>query len=158
VCHEKITQRTGWRLHYCLARALGGSTSSENRVLLHPERHSTVHGQGLLSPNRASSEAFEGLEPCEAKVSCTVLRGLEGRKPVRLLDRFYGGATFWVRCFWTVASRLTSVWPTMHEECANWSGPLDLYTSPVAGLSTTHVVIKLTAESYLELSMQQWRG
>jgi 5-methylcytosine-specific restriction endonuclease McrA len=47
VCHEQITQRTGWRLHYCLARALGGSTRSENRVLLHPECHSTVHAQGL---------------------------------------------------------------------------------------------------------------
>jgi hypothetical protein len=37
-------------------------------------------------PNRASSEAFEGLEPCEGKLSCTVLRGLDGSNPVRLLD------------------------------------------------------------------------
>jgi hypothetical protein len=30
-------------------------------------------------------EAFEGLELCEGKLSCTVLRGLDGSNPVRLL-------------------------------------------------------------------------
>ena len=47
VCTEKITQLTGWRLHYCLPRTSGGSPSSENRVLLHPECHSNVHHRGL---------------------------------------------------------------------------------------------------------------
>jgi len=32
-------------------------------------------------------EAFEGLEPCEGKLSRTVLRGLGGSNPVQLLDR-----------------------------------------------------------------------
>ena len=40
----------------------------------------------LLSRNRVSlKEAFEGLELCERKLSCTVLRGLDGSNPVRLL-------------------------------------------------------------------------
>jgi hypothetical protein len=40
----------------------------------------------FLSRNRASlKEAFEGLELCEGKLSCTVLRGLDGSNPVRLL-------------------------------------------------------------------------
>jgi hypothetical protein len=42
----------------------------------------------FLSRNRVSlKEAFEGLELCERKLSCTVLRGLDGSNPVRLLDR-----------------------------------------------------------------------
>ena len=47
VCHTKITRITGWRLHYCVARVLGGSRSAENRVLLHPECHDRVHRQRL---------------------------------------------------------------------------------------------------------------
>jgi hypothetical protein len=40
----------------------------------------------FLSRNRVSpKEAFEGLELCEKKLSCTVLRGLDGSNPVRLL-------------------------------------------------------------------------
>src|ERR1700730_11547593 len=40
----------------------------------------------FLSRNRVSlKEAFEGLELCERKRSCTVLRGLDGSNPVRLL-------------------------------------------------------------------------
>src|ERR1035438_5449973 len=42
----------------------------------------------LLSRNRVSlKEAFEGLELCERKLSCTVLRGLDGSNPVRLLGK-----------------------------------------------------------------------
>jgi hypothetical protein len=40
----------------------------------------------FLSRNRVSlKEAFEGLELCERKLSRTVLRGLDGSNPVRLL-------------------------------------------------------------------------
>ena len=40
----------------------------------------------LLYRNRVSlKEAFEGLELCEGKLSRTVLRGLDGSNPVRLL-------------------------------------------------------------------------
>jgi hypothetical protein len=40
----------------------------------------------FLYRNRVSlKEAFEGLELCEGKLSRTVLRGLDGSNPVRLL-------------------------------------------------------------------------
>jgi RNA-directed DNA polymerase len=48
VCSLRITRITGWRLHHCVPRAMGGSTSAENRVLLHPECHDRVHRQGLF--------------------------------------------------------------------------------------------------------------
>jgi hypothetical protein len=42
----------------------------------------------FLSRNRLClKEAFEALELCEGKLSCTVLRGLDGSNPVRLLGR-----------------------------------------------------------------------
>jgi RNA-directed DNA polymerase len=47
VCNERITRITGWRLHHCVARVLGGSTNATNRVLLHPECHDRVHRQRL---------------------------------------------------------------------------------------------------------------
>jgi RNA-directed DNA polymerase len=43
MCNTKLTRITGWRLHYCVPRVMGGSTSAENRVLLHPECHDRVH-------------------------------------------------------------------------------------------------------------------
>src|SRR5258708_6164436 len=46
-CNERITRITGWRLHYCVPRVLGGSTSAANRVLLHPECHDKVHRQHI---------------------------------------------------------------------------------------------------------------
>ncbi len=42
-CNIGITRTTGWRMHYCVPRTMGGSTSAENRVLLHPECHDRVH-------------------------------------------------------------------------------------------------------------------
>jgi RNA-directed DNA polymerase len=45
VCNTKITRITGWRIHYCIPRVMGGSTNAENRVLLHPECHDRVHRQ-----------------------------------------------------------------------------------------------------------------
>src|ERR1700730_15656201 len=45
----------------------------------------------FLSRNRVSpKEAFEGLELWERKLSCTVLRGLDGSNPVRLLGNSLG--------------------------------------------------------------------
>ena len=50
----------------------------------------------FLSRNRVSpKEAFEGLELCERKLSCTVLRGLGGSNPVRLLGN---SSTIDTRC------------------------------------------------------------
>ena len=66
----------------------------------------------FLSRNRVSpKEAFEGLELCERKLSCTVLRGLDGSNPVRLLGDTGGtGVGFWP-CQWHVAS-----WPLEDEK------------------------------------------
>jgi RNA-directed DNA polymerase len=50
VCNILITRITGWRLHYRVPRAKGGSASAENRALLHPECHDRVHRQGLFVP------------------------------------------------------------------------------------------------------------
>jgi RNA-directed DNA polymerase len=47
ICNTPITRITGWRLHHCVPLVLGGSKSAENRVLLHPECHDTVHRQNL---------------------------------------------------------------------------------------------------------------
>ncbi len=47
VCNTKITRITGWRLHHCVPRVMGGSPSAENRVLLHPECHDRVHNQRI---------------------------------------------------------------------------------------------------------------
>ena len=47
VCSLRITRITGWRLHHRVPRVMGGSTSAENRVLLHPECHDRVHRQGI---------------------------------------------------------------------------------------------------------------
>jgi len=47
VCNTKITRTTGWRLHHCVPRVMGGSRSVENRVLLHPECHNRVHDQRI---------------------------------------------------------------------------------------------------------------
>jgi RNA-directed DNA polymerase len=47
-CNTKITRITGWRLHYCVPRVMGGSTGAKNCVLLHPECHDRVHRQRLL--------------------------------------------------------------------------------------------------------------
>jgi RNA-directed DNA polymerase len=47
VCNTPITRITGWRLHHCVPRGMGGSQSAENRVLLHPECHDRVHNQCL---------------------------------------------------------------------------------------------------------------
>ena len=46
-CNIGITRTTGWRMHYCVPRTMGGSTSAENRVLLHPECHDRVHRLSL---------------------------------------------------------------------------------------------------------------
>jgi hypothetical protein len=43
----------------------------------------------LVSFPRLVRQAFERLEPCEGKLSRTVLRGLGGSNPARLLDRSY---------------------------------------------------------------------
>jgi RNA-directed DNA polymerase len=48
VCHQKITEFTGWHNHHVIWRTHGGSDKVENRVLLHPNCHSQVHSPRKL--------------------------------------------------------------------------------------------------------------
>jgi RNA-directed DNA polymerase len=58
VCNTKITRLSGWRLHHCVPRVMGGSARAENRVLLHPECHDRVHRLRLsVSKPRLQLEA-----------------------------------------------------------------------------------------------------
>lgn len=43
VCEQAITEETGWENHHIIWRSVGGADHAENRVLLHPECHTTVH-------------------------------------------------------------------------------------------------------------------
>lgn len=47
LCGEVITQETGWHDHHIVYRAMGGSDTLANRVLLHPVCHTRVHQLGL---------------------------------------------------------------------------------------------------------------
>jgi len=47
VCHQQITQVTGWHNHHIIWRSKGGPDVAGNRVLLHPTGHTQVHSQGL---------------------------------------------------------------------------------------------------------------
>lgn len=52
-----------------------------------PRAMTGFNASAFLSRNRVCpKEAFEGLDLCERKLSCTILRGLDGNNPVRLLD------------------------------------------------------------------------
>jgi RNA-directed DNA polymerase len=47
LCHQKITELTGWHSHHIVWRSRGGSDQTENRILLHPQCHEKLHRQGL---------------------------------------------------------------------------------------------------------------
>jgi RNA-directed DNA polymerase len=47
VCHQKITDLTGWHNHHIVGRSEGGNDKAENRVLLHPNCHRQVHSRGI---------------------------------------------------------------------------------------------------------------
>ena len=42
-CNTRLTRFSGWFLHYCVPRVMGGPRNAENCVLLHPECHDRVH-------------------------------------------------------------------------------------------------------------------
>src|SRR6202011_2133279 len=52
LCHTKITRITGWRLHSCVSRGMGGSTGATNCVLPGPEWHAAFYprGRSVSSP------------------------------------------------------------------------------------------------------------
>ena len=45
ICHQPLTEITGWHSHHLLGRAKGGLDTTANRVLLHPDGHREVHRQ-----------------------------------------------------------------------------------------------------------------
>jgi RNA-directed DNA polymerase len=47
VCQERITTETGWNNHHIKPRALGGTDTYENRVLLHPNCHRMIHNSNI---------------------------------------------------------------------------------------------------------------
>jgi len=85
VCNARITRITGWRIHYCVPRVMGGSTNTDDRVLLHRER---FIANIFPYRNRVSlKEAFEGPEPDDGKLSRPGLRGLAPSNGGRLLGK-----------------------------------------------------------------------
>jgi RNA-directed DNA polymerase len=48
VCQKRITQLTGWQTHHLIWKSHGGSDSTNNLVLLHPECHQDVHTRKLV--------------------------------------------------------------------------------------------------------------
>jgi RNA-directed DNA polymerase len=47
VCHQRMTQLSGWHSHHMVWRTHGGPDHAQNRVLLHPNCHAQMHSQGL---------------------------------------------------------------------------------------------------------------
>ena len=65
-----------WHSHHIIPKSEGGLDENSNRVLLHPNCHRQVHSQGLKVVKPAlQKKSLERLEPCEGKLSSTVLRG-----------------------------------------------------------------------------------
>jgi RNA-directed DNA polymerase len=48
ICHQPITESTGWHSHHLIWRSKGGPDTAVNRVRLHPECHREVHSRQLL--------------------------------------------------------------------------------------------------------------
>ena len=61
-CNQPITDETGWHLHHIIWRSHGGSDTAENRVLLHPICHRSVHARSTSEePPRPASGRLDGL-------------------------------------------------------------------------------------------------
>jgi RNA-directed DNA polymerase len=76
VCHEKITEETGWNIHHVTPKSEGGGDNISNLVMMHPNCHRQHHNQSLRAAKTGiRKEVYERLEPCEGKLSSTVLRG-----------------------------------------------------------------------------------
>jgi RNA-directed DNA polymerase len=56
VCRQALTLEPGWHVHHLVWRSLGGDDLVDNLVLLHPNCHRQVHGEGLVLNKVASRE------------------------------------------------------------------------------------------------------
>lgn len=62
VCDQPITDETGWHLHHIIWRSHGGPDTAENRVLLHPDCHRSVHARTTSEePPRPAEGRLGGL-------------------------------------------------------------------------------------------------
>jgi hypothetical protein len=94
ICHQKITQITGWHSHHILWRSKGGSDTAENRVLLHPTCHQQVHSQNIpvAKPRPLDNRRREfGLSEHARKRARAVLRGRDDGTSILLPDRSFTG-------------------------------------------------------------------
>ena len=81
VCKQNLSLETGWHIHHLLERSKGGDNRPSNLVLLHPVCHRQAHVQKLqLVKPVLNNKGLQRLEPYDAKVSRTVLRGREEQK------------------------------------------------------------------------------
>ena len=83
LCNTKITRLTGWRLHHCVPRVMGGSRSAENRVPLHPVCHDRVHRQHLSvsKPRLPRKRRSKGLSCVRGNFHAQFLEGWTGAIP-----------------------------------------------------------------------------
>jgi RNA-directed DNA polymerase len=56
VCGQPLTPESRWHVHHLLWRTHGGADTVDNLVLLHPNCHRQVHGEGLVVEKAASRE------------------------------------------------------------------------------------------------------
>jgi RNA-directed DNA polymerase len=75
VCNEKLTQSSSWHVHHIRYRKDGGDDRVSNLVMVHPNCHRQIHSRKLKVVKPVPARGYERLEPCEGKLSCTVLRG-----------------------------------------------------------------------------------
>jgi RNA-directed DNA polymerase len=62
VCNQPLTDETGWHLHHIIWRSHGGPDTAENRVLLHPTCHYSVHARPATEePPRLARRRLGGL-------------------------------------------------------------------------------------------------
>ena len=61
VCNQPLTDETGWHIHHIIWRCHGGTDSTENLMLLHPECHRSVHARATEEPPRPATGRLGGL-------------------------------------------------------------------------------------------------
>jgi len=74
-CNEKITKETGWNIHQIQRKTGSGKGNVVNLMLLHPKCHRHMHSREKKVTTASGQTGVLKLEPCAAKVACTVLRG-----------------------------------------------------------------------------------
>jgi RNA-directed DNA polymerase len=61
VCNQPLTDETGWHNHHIIWRCHGGPDTAENRILLHPTCHRSVHARVTEEPPRPAAGRSGGL-------------------------------------------------------------------------------------------------